>query len=226
MKIVCMSDSHNQHESVSVPEADVFIHSGDSTSRGTLREITSFLNWVELLPHKHKIIIAGNHDFGFEDNGHMYKQMCKEKNITYLEDSGITIDGVNFWGSPVQPVFFDWAFNRSINDNQKLKSRKPLIKPHWDMIPVDTDILITHGPPYEILDRTKEGANVGCPVLREALKEKNVKAHIFGHIHEARGIFVTPKTAYINASVLDRKYRLKNKPIALEIDNVTKTIKI
>ena len=152
--------------------------------------------------------IAGNHDFFFEHaESDLIKSLIPD-NVIYLNDSGISIDGLNIWGSPVTPWFFDWAFNRHRGD---------AIKTHWDLIPQNTDILITHGPVYGILDRTIDGKRVGCEALKDAVDVIKPKVQICGHIHEGYGQIHTSITLYINGSVLDVRYRLVNLPIVFEI---------
>lgn len=218
MKILMISDTHNQH--LNIPSRfinnedgsiDTIIHAGDVTSRGTKNEVLPFLNWFNNLPFKNKILIAGNHDFWFEDapNTEVKSVLSLMGNITYLYDSGVEIDGVKFWGSPVQPWFYDWAFNRA----------GETIKPHWDMIPSDTNVLITHGPIKGYLDITIEGNSVGCPFLRDRVAElKDLKLHLCGHIHEGYGRIETENgLILINASVLNHKYYMTNEPIEIEI---------
>jgi len=123
-----------------------------------------------------------------------------------LNDSPFEYEGLKFWGSPISPTFFDWSFNRD---------RGPKIKRHWDMIPNDTDILITHGPPAGILDRNRKNVNCGCDDLLEALARVNPKLHVFGHIHESYGIHDSSSTKFVNAS---KGYNpVKNLPIVVDI---------
>jgi Icc-related predicted phosphoesterase len=192
----------------------MIIHAGDMTSRGYKNEILPFLDWYNELNFKHKILIAGNHDFYFEQKGaedDIVDMLANRPNITYLNDSGVEIDGVKIWGSPVQPWFYNWAFNRRDAD----------IKPHWDLIPLDTDILITHGPVKGYLDVTMRGDVTGCPFLLERIAElKNLKLHVCGHIHEAYGRVVFPDgQVFLNASVLNHNYEMQNRPITLELGN-------
>jgi Icc-related predicted phosphoesterase len=128
--------------------------------------------------------------------------------IIYLNDNGITINGINIWGSPISPWFFNWAFNRH---------RGEAIKKHWDLIPAGTDILITHGPVFGILDKTNTLKHVGCEDLLKKINEIKPKVHVCGHIHEAYGMEEKSATKFINASVLNDKYELVNKPIAFEL---------
>lgn len=208
MKVVIISDTHGQHGKLSLPQGDMILHAGDISSRGTGPEILDFLQWFAKLDFKYRIFIAGNHDFFFEKTNAEIIRSSIPENVIYLKDSGIEIEGIKIWGSPVTPWFFDWAFNRN---------RGAEIKKHWDLIPTDTDILITHGPAYKILDETIHGENVGCEDLLEKIKTINPKYYICGHIHEAYGIEKQDTTTYINASVLDQRYRIKNNPVVIEI---------
>jgi predicted phosphodiesterase len=192
---------------------DVLVHAGDISVGGSLREVEEFLTWFNEMPYNHKIMIAGNHDFWFEKvSTFAVNEMLQEKypNIVYLNDSGIEIDGVKFWGSPVQPWFYDWAFNRIGTD----------ICRHWDMIPLDTDVLITHGPMKDFLDISVRGVSTGCPYLLEKSAEMtNLKLFVCGHIHEAYGKFEFPDGGvFVNASTLNFDYQVKNKPIVVEIN--------
>jgi len=222
MKIVFISDTHCQHTDVrlnvrlqSLYKEDpktVLVHCGDVSSRGYRWEVEGFIKWFSNLPFEHKIFIAGNHDFIFEEKPQEIERMLAENpGAVYLEDSGVEIEGIKFWGSPVQPRFFDWAFNRDED-----------IIDHWNLIPPDIDVLITHGPPYGILDWTKrDNKSVGCPRLLEKIDQMNLKAHAFGHIHESFGIEEGPgllaRTKFINASYLDLRYDPVHDPIIIEI---------
>lgn len=207
MKVICISDTHGLHKEVALPEGDLLIHAGDVTSRGTLPQVIDFIQWFERLEQfRYKIFIAGNHDFFFEDAEEIEVNNIIPENIIYLNDSGIEIEGLKIWGSPIQPEFYNWAFNRK---------RGEAIKKHWDMIPDEVDVLITHGPPANILDKTTTGLNVGCQNLLDACLRARPKFHVFGHIHEAYGVKKTKDTTFLNASLLNEKYQLENKPICL-----------
>jgi len=117
MKITFISDTHNKHNHLTsnaynniLGSGDVLVHAGDCTSMGKSHEITNFLNWLGMTDFKHKIFIAGNHDFGFETHTDIAEEF-KERGIIYLFDTEVVIDGVKFYGSPWQPEFYDWAFN-------------------------------------------------------------------------------------------------------------------
>ena len=215
--LILISDTHTQHEKIQKDLLDLYelypdsilIHSGDISYRGRLGEIKPFLIWFASLPFPHKILIAGNHDFLFEDNPTLAKQIIRDEfpEISYLENDGIEIDEIKFWGSPVTPRFCDWAFNKDED-----------IDEYWGLIPDDVNVLITHGPPYKILDRTERGLNVGCKFLAERIpKLHNLKVHVFGHIHEASGMCEKDGVIFVNASILDQDYEVKNFPILIKL---------
>jgi Icc-related predicted phosphoesterase len=208
MKFVVISDSHGQHGQLTLPKGDVIIHAGDISKRGEETEVLDFLNWFSNLDFKSRIFIAGNHDFYFERTSDEEIKKIIPDNVIYLCDSGTSVDKIKIWGSPVTPCFFDWAFNRRRGD--------PIAR-HWDLIPPDTDILITHGPVFCKLDKTKSGENVGCKDLLDKVREFKPKVHVCGHIHEAYGQVTHSMTNYINASVLDENYILKNEAVIFEM---------
>ena len=208
MKFVVISDTHCQHHQLSLPAGDILIHAGDVSSRGHFTEINDFLNWFQNQNYKYKIFIAGNHDFYFEKEKAEKIKKIIPPGIIYLNDSGIKIEGINVWGSPISPWFFNWAFNRHRGEE---------ISRHWKLIPTNTDILITHGPPYGILDKTTNLEKAGCEDLLKKINEIKPKFHLYGHIHEAYGSYDNGITTFINASVLDEKYILKNKALTFEM---------
>ena len=209
MKLILISDTHGRHDDVDIPDGDILIHAGDLSSRGREFEIDDFLDWFSNQPHKHKIFIAGNHDFFFERENQETINSKMPNNVIYLNDSGIEIEGVKIWGSPIQPEFYNWAFNRERGDE---------IKKHWDLIPLDTDVLITHGPPINILDKTIRRKSVGCEELLIAVNHIKPKIHVFGHIHEAYGVEIIDDTTFINASILNERYYYTNDPIIFDYE--------
>jgi Icc-related predicted phosphoesterase len=211
MKLCIISDTHNKHKHLgNLPEADIIIHCGDMTSVGKEHEIRNFFKWFSgLTQYKHRICIAGNHDWLFERSGSFARGLVPS-NVIYLEDNGVEIEGLKFYGTPVQKIFYNWAFNRP---EEKLAK-------YYAAIPDDTDILITHNPPYMIGDLVpSHGTNEGSPSLYKEVTER-VKPLIstFGHIHEGRGIYVGNNTTFINASNLDDNYDCVYNPIVVEID--------
>ena len=206
MKIICISDTHSANGRVEVPDGDLLLHAGDVSRRGNEYEIIEFNEWLGTLPHKHKVVIAGNHDFMFEKYPKPARKLIT--NAIYLEDSFVKIGGLKIWGSPITPWFYNWAFNRYRGAN---------IKKHWDLIPDDIDILITHGPPLGILDQTNRGEATGCADLLEVVTRIKPKLHLFGHIHEAYGQREIDGTTFINASIMDIDYQPVNNALSYEL---------
>jgi Icc-related predicted phosphoesterase len=205
MKIVCISDTHFQHQKMEIPAGDLLLHAGDFSKIGLPYEVEKFNEWLGTLPHPHKVVIAGNHDFLFEKQPELARSLLT--NAIYLEDSGVEVAGIKIWGSPITPWFFDWAFNRL---------RGADIRKHWDLIPKGIDILITHGPPFGILDMTVRQKPVGCEDLWEIVQEIQPKLHLFGHIHEARGQMQVGNTLFVNAAMLDVNYDPVYEAIVIE----------
>ena len=183
-------------------------------------EIIDFLKWYNDLNFKNKILIAGNHDFFFEEGKpeDIAAMLAEYPNITYLNDSGVEIDGVKFWGSPVQPWFYNWAFN--------LPRQGEELKEKWNTIPTDIDILITHGPAWGHLDTVKfnPGVNLGCELLAERIQTVKPKIHVCGHIHSGYGYKFADGTHYFNASILDEEYNFTQKPLTIDWDPETNQI--
>lgn len=208
MRIVCLSDTHGYHDAVTVPEADVLIVAGDFSSYGRLIELHEFNQWLGKQPTKHKIVVAGNHDKNAHQLG---KQECKGafSEAIYLEDEEVVIDGIKFYGSPWTPIFFDWYF---------MLPRGPELRAKWDLIPNDTDVLITHGPPAGKCDWSPYGQErVGCDELRTATERVRPSYHIFGHVHSGYGTAFNEHTVYVNASSCNERYAPVNEPVVLEI---------
>lgn len=212
MKIVMISDTHNKHDELILPTGDMLIHAGDATNRGSLAEVMGFLGWMRKLPFKHKIFIAGNHDFLFERSPGLAAALIhgvRKSGVHYLQDDLIELDGLRVYGSPWQPRFHDWAFNLD---------RGAAIKEKWDKIPEDLDVLITHGPPYGVLDVNEHAKALGCKDLWEKVKEIKPRIHVFGHIHEDRGqagsIF---GTRFYNACICDLRYKVTHQPYVVEL---------
>ena len=205
VRLVLISDTHSLHDAVDVPDGDVLVHAGDSTRRGRPEEIRAFDAWLGTLPHPYKVVISGNHDFAFERDPQARTWI---RNATYLQDEGIGIEGLRFWGSPWQPRFFDWAFN--------LDRGAPLAE-KWALVPDDVDVLITHGPPMGILDRIYRGEHVGCEALLEAVIARRPRLHVFGHIHEAYGAFERDGTTFVNASTCTLTMQPTNPPVVIDL---------
>jgi len=218
-KIVCISDTHNFHHDVDVPDGDILIHAGDFTLTGSLGEVVEFNDWLGTLDHPYKIIVAGNHDRCLGESGTLGLKMFT--NGIYLERSGIDIDGIKFWGAPMTPAFNGMRGGLTFYTNSKNEAKRV-----WRGMPKKTDVLITHGPPLGILDEVIEYPYHDYKVIRHCgdgmLASKVIankpKYHIFGHIHEGYGRFTADYgTKFINCSVVNEAYNLKNKPMVIDL---------
>lgn len=212
MKIVAISDTHSMHRKLDpLPEGDILIHAGDITSRGTIFEVQEFLEWFKDQPFLFKIFIAGNHDWLFERNPKIASSILDNyPSITYLENSSMIIEGIKIYGTPIVPVFFDWAFNREIKDREA----------YYSQIPEDTDILVTHNPPYKILDFANyKSQHAGCSALNARVNIVKPKIHLFGDIHEAYGTYRGMNTDFYNCAQLNEQYRIANKPHIIDYND-------
>jgi len=187
--IVCVSDTHGRHEEVAIPDGDVLVHAGDLTREGWLEEVAQFDSWLASLPHKHKVVVCGNHDWCFQETPGQARALLRH--AVYLQDEAAVVAGLRFYGSPWQPWFLDWAFNLPRGSELAAK---------WAMIPEDTEVLVTHGPPAGVLDLTKRGERPGCADLLDRVRAVRPRLHVFGHIHEAAGVIRDGETLFVNAS--------------------------
>jgi Icc-related predicted phosphoesterase len=209
-RIVCISDTHGLHRKVIVPDGDLLIYAGDFMRTGlSLQEIVDFNAWLGELPHPYKIVVAGNHDLLFEMDPE--KARAQLTNAVYLENSGIMLGGISFWGSPITPVFPNWAFHVE----RGAASRK-----YWDCVPLGTDVLITHGPPYGTLDKREIlGSRFGCKDLIQAVLRVKPKLHVFGHVHGGYGQELGPNgTCMVNCAVVNEEYVLTNAPTVVTLE--------
>jgi len=210
-----ISDTHGRYLDLpEIPEADIIIHAGDCTNTGTIKQIREFCEWYGSLPHEYKILIAGNHDWGFQDHNKIARKICKENGIIYLQDEYTTIKGIKIHGSPQTPEFCNWAFNcwksEFERDSSVFPEKYELIEKYWDMIDKDVDILVTHGPAYKIMDECPNGYRAGCELLLKKIQEIKPKFHICGHIHGGRGHELDSRvseTFFINAASLGEDYK-------------------
>ena len=216
MRLVCVSDTHNQLAKVKLPEGDLLVHSGDWTMQGRLQEVAQFAfdlrNVVDKFPLG-AVVVAGNHDFLAQKENATTRMLLQHLKITYLLDESVTIKGFKFWGSPWTPWFFDWAFNLERGEE---------IRKKWDLIPDDTDVLVTHGPPSGILDTIPKGNGVGCFDLLQRLEDVRPKLCVFGHIHHSYGRKEWARykggfTEFVNASICTEQYKPTNDPIVVDL---------
>jgi len=219
MRIVCLSDTHCQ-QGFDVPDGDVLLHAGDFCSLGSEREVLTFVKWFARQPHRWKVVVAGNHDRFFETQPEIARAYL-EPDVFYLQDSGCEIEGIRFWGAPWQPWFMDWAFN--------LPKKGAKLRERWNLIPMDTDVLITHCPPYGVLDSLRpritawgpaeEGSEpLGCEELAIRLASVKPRLHVFGHIHDGYGFLQMGGTTYVNASVCNEDYEAIHPVLVVDLE--------
>jgi Icc-related predicted phosphoesterase len=203
---------------IDLPRGDVLVLAGDlfansvgdpdadaAFQRGHLLRLDEH---VARLGYERVVAIAGNHDWVFERIPDVAREL---RAITYLRDGGVTIGGLRFWGSPWTPEFFSWAF--------MLPQRSDELAEVWAQIPQGTDVLVTHGPPFGILDRPYgRGRNAGCPLLLERVLEVKPRVHIFGHIHAGHGVESRGPTRFANVALCNETYDPVQPPIVIDLD--------
>jgi len=212
MRLVCISDTHGDHDLLTLPEGDVLIHAGDITAHGTEQDVLKFIEWFGNQPFAHKLFIAGNHDRFCESHPEQTLQFSEDAGVTWLNDTGLIIEEKQFWGSPITPRFFDWSFMRDPGAD---------IEKHWNLIPQDTSVLITHGPPLGILDEVRRSPtvveNTGCVSLLKHVQKHPPLLHLFGHIHEGYGHFHDYSIDFHNVSTMNQGYKIQNAPVVLDL---------
>ena len=208
-----------------MPPGDVLIHSGDFTYTGYPKEVLDFNEFLGKQDFQYKIVIAGNHELTFDlENyknlsklykNHKYKSYNAEQikksltNCIYLEDSSCEVFNYKIYGSPWQPDFPEWAFYAAQGEE---------IHQKWKKIPDDVDILITHNPPFNIMDICIQKMHWGCKELLKEIEERvNPKVHVFGHVHEGYGVIQMKKTMFVNPSTCDAYYNPVNEPITFKL---------
>ena len=232
-KITLISDTHTKHKQIhhDLPGGGILIHAGDFMNAGyNPMEAIEFFQWYDkIVTYDTKIFIAGNHDRYMQNEPEEVKGLLTGyKTIEYLQDEELALyfdgpngdmpeENVRIYGSPWQPEFFNWAFNLPRHGEE--------MKAKCDAIPDNTDILITHGPPFGYLDIPGgQSIRVGCEMLRERVDTIRPKIHVFGHIHGSAGYYFNGHTHFINASVLNERYEYTNLPLTIEWDSITNEI--
>lgn len=243
--IHAISDTHNRHTKIKgLTGGDLIIHAGDFSSLGQKWESERFLEWLQKQPYSAKVLVCGNHEVQIErEYDFKFKMMCQDAGVILLNDSSVELqflpgkvfvdqnipDLTKFkvHGSPITPWFYghNWGWNRARNAAEETLYKALPIKPHWDMIPEDTNILVTHGPPYQILDEltyvdgTPKGQFVGCVELLKRVKEVKPDLHFFGHIH-AQGNKEIHKdgTSFYNVAICDEMYAPSNAVTVVEYE--------
>ncbi len=212
-RLVLMSDTHLFHKDsrepkLEVPDGDILIHSGDATYQGRVGEFHKFYDWYTQFPHRHKIFVAGNHDWVYEKDPDLGRSLVP-RSVTYLQDDMVEIEGLKIYGTPWTPYFLGWAFN--LHRGHRLREK-------WNKIPRGIDVLVTHGPPMGICDLTYDGEHVGCADLKKVVFRVKPRLHVFGHIHMSGGQQKTEANIkFVNAAVLGEDYKLARHPIVVDL---------
>jgi Icc-related predicted phosphoesterase len=192
MKIALFSDTHALHGQIDIPDADILIFAGDMTHCRTASDVSDFNRFLGSLPHRHKIVVGGNHDHRLAHDP--VKARLQLSEAVYLVDEFVVISGIKIYGAPWQPIFNDRACDAFALPRGKALQEK------WEMIPPDVDILVTHAPPAGILDQDGPVSH-GCSDLTAAVAARKPRYHVFGHIHSNHGMIQSGATMYINCNV-------------------------
>lgn len=202
MRIVAFADTHQFHAGLALPPGDVLVCAGDACRAGDRDELDEFLAWFAAAPHRHKVFVAGNHDVCLQERAVMQDARRAWPGVTLLQDEGVVLDDVRFWGSPWTPAFHDWAF---------MLPRGPALAARWSAIPEGVDVLVTHGPPQGILDDVTgyrgvpadapvDERHAGCADLAARVRVVRPRLHLFGHIHTGRGIHDEDGVRFVNCT--------------------------
>jgi Icc-related predicted phosphoesterase len=202
MRIVVISDTHGKHDELGLLYGDVLIHCGDMCNAfgQNVQDIANLDNWFGKQKFQRIFCVGGNHDFVLQQGSKVGK--VEFQNAIYLQDQSYQYQGVNFFGSPWVPEISEWAFYL---DDKALEEK-------WSQIPDRTNVLITHTPPHGILDRNSSGKCCGCPELFKRVQKLCPRLHCFGHIHASFGVTEFNGTTFLNASIVNRRYQIIQKP--------------
>lgn len=207
MKIAAISDTHLKKLPIELDsDVHILIHAGDLTFDGSLSQVMEGFKKLERYKARYKIFIPGNHDFLFERSKDLAEDIAKQFGWIVLQDRSIDIEGISIYGTAIQPVFYNWAFN--LEDAKR--------KEFWAINNKTYDIVVSHCPPRGIADLCSNG-NVGCEFLLEYINRHSPKYLICGHIHEGYGEWDYKSIKIINASICNNKYKNTNKPIYFNI---------
>jgi len=206
IRVVLISDTHELHRELDVPDGDILIHCGDTGMMSrSLAAIEDFDDWLGGLPHKVKLLVPGNHEFVLENPG----RRGLITNATVLVNESVTVMGLRIWGSPTTPLV-DGAFGL-ISDRHRARL--------YEQIPNDTNIVVTHGPPYGVLDQAPGSEyHAGCRQLLAAMQRVKPRLHVFGHAHGCFGMMDTPETLFANVALLGSDGSLSNPAVVLQMN--------
>lgn len=209
LKIIAISDVHNRYKDLKVPTCDILISAGDYSFEGRSTDTHNFHKWLNEQDARYVISIPGNHELGVEKDFNLHKVIAEAAcpTVHFLEEGLVEIEGLKIWCSAYTPFFCDWAYN--VVGNEELKK-------HWDRIPEGIDILVTHGPPYGMLDEVFRPPtyeeHVGCAELWDAVLKIKPKAHIFGHTHYHYGFKEFNGIKFYNVANCGESYKIDRQP--------------
>ncbi|MEM7408327.1 MAG: metallophosphatase domain-containing protein [Pseudomonadota bacterium] len=207
MKIVIISDTHERHENLGAIDGDVLIHCGDlfnlrSDDSTQLKRVD---DWFGRQEFDVILLTGGNHDLLLERK--LLKRSQPFENAVFLKDMVHWHNGVCFYGAPWVPLLTRHAFYA---DDSELRNR-------WARIPQETNVLITHIPPYSVMDRSSRGMELGCRHLAEAVQRVKPVVHCFGHVHHSAGVVQGSDTLFVNASSVNSQLEVVHAPVVLEL---------
>lgn len=207
MRIVVISDTHNLHKGLGVLRGDVLIHCGDGLNGFTqsARDLDELDEWFGRQEFDRIFCIGGNHDFELE--ARVGRRTRVLQNAEYLQDESRHYGGLTFYGAPWTPELEGWAFYLPYD----------AMRAKWELIPDQTDVLITHTPPMHVLDQNRHGRHCGCPELQRRLVDLKPRIHCFGHIHASAGTLDLRGTTFVNASMVNSQYELSRRPYQFDI---------
>ena len=212
MKLACFSDTHGYHKTLNLPKADGIVFAGDLCAMSTITEIVSFITWFSKLQYKYKIIVAGNHDIQIHSMLNWFLGLLTNTGIIYLQDSGINLKDKKIYGTPWSPIFMNWAFMLYSDE----------LEYYYNKIPNGIDLLISHCPPYGILDTSYNVVKMdlehyGSKELLSVVTKVSPKHHIFGHLHDGYGDIKINNTHYYNVSICNDSYNPIGKVTIIDI---------
>lgn len=209
IQTICLiSDTHAQHRHLQIEPCDLLVIAGDYSQRNREQDFQDFADWLRQQPARHKILVNGNHDKYYYRHPERFRFLLPV-GVVFLENESVEIEGLRFWGSPViMPVI------RGIETvTERSAQRRQLI---WQSIPLNTDVVVTHSPPYGILDQVEAGKHYGCPYLLEAINRIKPRYHLFGHIHQDRGEISQDGIRFKNAAMVDDSEQIIHQPIVFD----------
>lgn len=218
--IAGIADTHYSHLDVHPLPADILVVAGDFCGHGKIEEVAKFNAWLGTLSHKHKIVVAGNHDIIAQNNANIMKGIFT--NAIYLDMESVEVLGIKFFGCPWTPEFNDWAF---MYPHASAEAERI-----WAKVPHDTNILISHGPPIGTKLSTMIGSDgypqqdCGCPILRNRIETlPNLVTTFHGHIHSGHGVEKIGEVVCHNVSVVDELYDVVNNGLVYKYGSSRRT---